>query len=1467
MSDWTEFNEIVPASRRYPTDKKNNRRSAIKKPSHLVLHITGPGSVAVIKSTFLSEKRSAHYLIDREGKIHQFVPDAGRAWHAGIERFVAKLYNKNDGTWRRYKRYDQMQPKGEKYFDKDLNPLSGPSNAVLVSRGDGSEWPDYEYFDKRWGRLDQPFYYATDDDPNDYSIGIEMLSVGAKTRDPAQYTEALYEGLEELLSNLCRKYGIPRDREHIIGHEDVDPCARWGWDPNQGFDWSRVHKERKGAALPFETPDKPGSPVHYLYRNESQRGGYFPVGVHQNIHSGIHLSPNPKDAEAGLHPVRCIGAGTIVALRLPGGVPPALAGVAVDAAQAEKNELAREISGNSNALVLVRHDIEEILEDAASKQAPRAFTLYSLYMHLAHPRWDAPEAPYAKVPWLNALALQKHGTLIVVDPDDHAHFGERRWLVEPGEAGLLKAGKVKVYGETFTVPQDLALSGEGGRIAAIRKDPDADVTQALGALAKGKVITFSRPFLRVGRGELLGYVSVDSKLGPGFLHWEILAPSGDTSQVMAFLKFAEEALTLDEGFFKHFKEKTDNNYFDPDQDELKQILETLPDEGDKEDLLPKEYRETDLVKLMQDGDRLAFAVGKPSGAVTPPRQLYYPATLRIDNFKGALRSGAYSLKLRFKPPELPPQTVSVNITSSEVKVDVMLPAAAETVIVEPVGFHFRSASGSSTLEEDVAHFKHLVSARFRNVVVEHLNEWSPDGLLASLKARYQNPEDELKRFAEAMAFWAHDEQPILGEEGAEEPLFAESPNERQLPKTTKLDNMHPVAAAWLLNLLSKHNKAAFKPSAPPKGREDAREALYAGWAPAYDPQPPRLVGDPMIALSVSKGDVDDEAGVSMSFSARGAGWKAPLEIGRAPCKRGLAYTALRLPFWGKWTLEIASQSPEPLGAVTLSVLTPVLAGAPPSAEAGGAQTLAETSPPEALKNGSYQWRIDFQTNRPRVLQGWILIKTWKRTIGAPPPAEGDPDPYTLSTVGIPIEARPEAKTSAIHEKDFVIEGGWIVKGPSDKWLTDKFTYGDYCTANGGAAPARLSKLLAEGVQSTRVKYASAVYVSRLSADGLSVSLTATSLKKLKTAADQAQKDGWFQSVVQAKETDPVTVTAKEVSTSEAGELLAPFDPAAAFGQLLTELSPGPSEEISVKLGYLFLNGGGLTDPALASVDKFGQGFAAKRDFAALRERANQEYLEAWAKTVMAPLSMPSFGPLTWIIEQGSLVVTAPLRGGSPDFWKAAAPVFDLGDGKPVGAVTKPTSSAADANARQLSFKFDMTAASYAKKELKIKAKVTKSDVRFNGATAKVADAPVLTYNTTPRLKDPSITESPADHPVLLRIQVTAHAFPTNRILQVYLKAQPGDQKALDKIPVTYTLPHDPSGGFCDGKGAFEATIPLCELRRVLQPRDAPRTYTVEVSRRSEKDKLVDPITAERSLAAELPPEQAPDLEPVQGGMH
>lgn len=143
-----------------------------------------PYNLELVRGTFLGNEVSIHYLIDREGKVYCYIPEDRAAWHAG------------QGTY-----------------------------------GDDDRYTD---------RM------------NRYSIGIELMGMGSQedmagymvpaayeTLDPSLlgFTDAQYDALRLLVEDLCLRYQIPMDAQHIIGHEDY---ASGKTDPGELFDWARL---------------------------------------------------------------------------------------------------------------------------------------------------------------------------------------------------------------------------------------------------------------------------------------------------------------------------------------------------------------------------------------------------------------------------------------------------------------------------------------------------------------------------------------------------------------------------------------------------------------------------------------------------------------------------------------------------------------------------------------------------------------------------------------------------------------------------------------------------------------------------------------------------------------------------------------------------------------------------------------------------------------------------------------------------------------------------------------------------------------------------------------------------------------------------------------------------------------------------------------------------------------------------
>ncbi|MDQ0989388.1 N-acetylmuramoyl-L-alanine amidase [Streptomyces sp. V3I7] len=104
------------------------------------------------------------------------------------------------------------------------NPAKQVSAHYVVRSADGHVAQCVREADIAW--------HAGDWSYNTRSIGIEHEGW---VDQPAYFTNALYEQSARLTAAICNKYGIPKDREHILGHYQVpgtdhtDPGPNWDW--------------------------------------------------------------------------------------------------------------------------------------------------------------------------------------------------------------------------------------------------------------------------------------------------------------------------------------------------------------------------------------------------------------------------------------------------------------------------------------------------------------------------------------------------------------------------------------------------------------------------------------------------------------------------------------------------------------------------------------------------------------------------------------------------------------------------------------------------------------------------------------------------------------------------------------------------------------------------------------------------------------------------------------------------------------------------------------------------------------------------------------------------------------------------------------------------------------------------------------------------------------------------------------
>lgn len=123
------------------------------------------------------------------------------------------------------------------------NPQAKASAHYLVTR-QGKIYQMVRDEDTSWhaGAVNKPSWKLYDGtNPNRYTIGIEheCLSGGL-------LTEAQYKATVELHKMLIAKYNIPIDKDHIIGHYQIDSVNRPNC-PGPSFPWDRLFSDLKGG--------------------------------------------------------------------------------------------------------------------------------------------------------------------------------------------------------------------------------------------------------------------------------------------------------------------------------------------------------------------------------------------------------------------------------------------------------------------------------------------------------------------------------------------------------------------------------------------------------------------------------------------------------------------------------------------------------------------------------------------------------------------------------------------------------------------------------------------------------------------------------------------------------------------------------------------------------------------------------------------------------------------------------------------------------------------------------------------------------------------------------------------------------------------------------------------------------------------------------------------------------------------
>ena len=166
--------------------------------------------------------------------VARWLPARSGHWHSGRSRTLDRVViHTTEGS------YDGAIS----WFRSANNPYSTSAHYVIRS-ADGEI--------TQMVREADTAYHARD--WNSRAIGIEHEAISS---NPAWFTEEMYRSSARLVRDICDRWGIPMDRDHIVGHVEVpgndhsDPGPHWDWDHFMTL-------VREGAGTP--TPPPPSEP-------------------------------------------------------------------------------------------------------------------------------------------------------------------------------------------------------------------------------------------------------------------------------------------------------------------------------------------------------------------------------------------------------------------------------------------------------------------------------------------------------------------------------------------------------------------------------------------------------------------------------------------------------------------------------------------------------------------------------------------------------------------------------------------------------------------------------------------------------------------------------------------------------------------------------------------------------------------------------------------------------------------------------------------------------------------------------------------------------------------------------------------------------------------------------------------------------------------------------------------------------
>ncbi len=1278
-----------------------------------------------------------------------------------------------------------------KMFEKLLQELFEVSNDLnykirtfhsycyrYIKGTDGSITHDIENNAVRWTRL------------SNHSLGT-AIDINAKQN---WWKESLWDIPPEIVK-LFRKYGFYWGGEYKRSKDAMH------------FEYKLPYINIPKFYFPQSTKEISETPILNLKKNEAGNGGFYPIGLMQNLHTGIHLPVEGNNKE-----IRSVTDGYIVAARL------------MAEGQAGDNPVLQKFIGKRHlGFVCIRHELEK-KEDSGKTER---FPIYSLYMHLSPPDWENANDPYRKnVSWFKKIMDMSIGGVVDLDPVSGT-MGKNLWATEKIESGST----------SYTVAGGKSLNAEtDGRKTALAKPAPEDVTQAVTAFKNGFMVTFNSPVLPVQAGEVIGYAKPRAGAKSTSLHWELFSPSGKESGLEKLLAIDTDLASL----FQKIAEEREDNFFElpkPDgsgNNELEPLLvDKLP--PDDQSFMRNVISKVNYSEKLKNFFNKAQSFSRESLDDAGTAEIFtYPVSIVIKNpysYSGPSANTPIDVAVSFKNNGSPTgKKGTLKITDYNSMIfNIQVPADADTLCLESENCLFDSIP-LSKLDPPPAtksYLEPIISCRWRNIRISHITEWRTEGLNALLDMLKTNNylesylsicnekknefissglvadgDDDvtmLKKLLLPIAWWGRKVEPELEIYGGEHAVCGSKESEKSLfdsilPSDGKIDSMHPVSATWLLQVLEREGKISIKstfPSASFTREEDAGKLFWKGWVAGETLLVP---GDIVNAVAVQHGY---GSGTAVKFMVLRKGSTEPLTLGETDTAEGVAVISREIGMWGTLTLKVKDASDKDIPSDDST--DPKLEVAIPEVLENGL-----TIRPPTVKSG-HVGVVAFIKNIPKGLQGFLYLRYWTAPDGAEPDYSktGKTTTATLPVICGSSSDKLETIGGVKYKNNFVVGGNGQIQGVT------KFGYSEFKNVYQGEKSKFTVYLpLCQKLQEIRGRNDQPkIKIDSIADGGRSIIIHPVAVSDYTaviTSAKAMHETGVFE--VSEEGNNSLKLTMPE-QTGGGGTLSFSFDSSGLLDALITEANPAQGVRVFARPSFIAPNGGHdlLEEPhedpvriSTLSPDR-------------IKKLSNNDFLETHSDFTFPALGKTGFGKVFFTMSEQLLYIHIPLEGDI-SLWKKAQPEVKVTDNHATSSRWTITG-----NIMSTSWTILSKGKWYRKGTITFDVLIKNPD-----ALSSVPHFTPVTYDATPKLLSlaaPLI----AGESVIIRGE--ANCMFTDIDLKLTCQKNVDNQWQEDAAvtsKIEYVGREGKKFGRCDAHGKFEATLPLPVIED-----DYPRRFVWE----------------------------------------